>query len=1217
MRPIAIVLLFDLLSFLCIPVVASDSFGHSAAVQRLGTMPVAFTRNMGQWPDSILFRASAGETTMWFLRDGIYYQFTRRIAKPPIGDAALAASFGPRLSDMPDKFDRERDSIETTMTKAEFVGASNSVQVIAIGEQDYKCNYFIGNDPARWHADVPNYSGISLKGLYSGVDVTFRGAGGRLEYEITGVSQAAVNQVQIVYRGADSVARQTDGISLVRTRFGERQFVGIIPAGQNSSATRESATATSPSSGTSLVYSTYLGGGNADEAQAIAVDGSGNAYVTGHTWSTNFPTQNPYQTDPGDGRFDVFVTKLSASGSSLVYSTYLGGTSDEIGQDIAVDGSGNAYVTGWTWSTNFPTQNPYQTRQGGDDVFVTKLSASGSSIVYSTYLGGSGGEPGDGIAVDDSGNAYVTGLTNSTDFPTQSPYQTYQGGSDVFVSKLSASGSSLVYSTYLGGTSRDNGYDIAVDDSGNAYVTGLTYSTDFPTQSPYQTDQDSADVFVAKLSASGSSLVYSTYLGGNGVDIGDGVAVDGSGNAYVTGLTYSTDFPTQSPYQTDQDSADVFVAKLSASGSSLVYSTYLGGSYTDCGYSIAVDGSGNAYVTGGTHSTNFPTQNPYQTDPDAGAFVTKLSATGNSLLYSTYLGGEGSEVGTGIAVDGSGNAYVTGWTASYDFPTQSPYQTYQGGNDIFVTKLNSIAVPTLITKSPQPNTPAFPVTANVLATFSTGMNMATFVDSNVIVSGDIHGRYIGATSYNPSANMLTFNPTVSFGYGERVTVTLADGIVSSEGALLFPTSWSFTTEVTGGARQFATDSVYNMVGKPNGPTLADLNRDGLLDVFTPLETQDNVAVRLNLGAGVLGPPILYAAGDNPTRGVAADLNSDGFLDIIVANYYSNDISVLLNNGSGSFLPQQRYTTGSLPLAVSAGDWDNDGDIDIAVACEGTSATSLLFNNGTGQLSAPVAVTTPSAPKRIACGDVDLDGDIDLAVVGKGSGSNWWVGVLLNNGDGTFAAQTTYSVAVNPYDVQLIDVNGDRNLDLVTASRDANCISVLLNNGSGGFGARTDYATGQWPLAVTSGDLDHDGDLDLVSSNSGSTTLTVLLNNGAGVFTRSDSLQSGTFPFAVVAGDIDNDGDLDLISTARDSDQLFVFTNRHSLCCVALTGNVNSAGIVDLGDLSALVSYLTGGGYVLPCPDAANVNGTGIVDLGDLSALVSYLTGGGYVLPNCP
>ncbi len=423
--------------------------------------------------------------------------------------------------------------------------------------------------------------------------------------------------------------------------------------------------------------------------------------------TTDFPKANPIQPALGE-ESDAFVTKFNATGSALVYSTYLGGSGVDSAKGIAVDSAGNAYVTGSTGSTNFPTANPIQPAFDGlpgNDAFVTKLNPSGNALVYSTYLGGNAGDGGRGIAVDAAGNAYVTGDTISTDFPTASPFQAAFGGSmsDAFVTKLNAAGSALVYSTYLGGGGGccgDGGNAIAVDASGNAYVTGDTSSTDFPTASPFQAAFGGApfggggDAFVTKLNASGNALVYSTYLGGSGDDGGNGIAVDASGNAYVTGDTTSTDFPTASPFQAAFGGGrDAFVTKLHPAGNALIYSTYLGGSGNvfEAGRGIAADASRNAYVTGETFSTNFPTASPFQpaNSGNFDAFVTKLHPAGNALVYSTYLGGSNPDRGRGIAVDAAGNAYVIGNTFFFgDFPTVNPIQPANaGGFDAFVAKI--------------------------------------------------------------------------------------------------------------------------------------------------------------------------------------------------------------------------------------------------------------------------------------------------------------------------------------------------------------------------------------------------------------------------------------------------------------------------------------------------------------------------------------------------
>jgi hypothetical protein len=368
-----------------------------------------------------------------------------------------------------------------------------------------------------------------------------------------------------------------------------------------------------------------------------------------------------------------------------------------------------------------PVQGVNRDSPYGPSAFVTELSADGSALVYSTYLGGTGnssnhnGDIGSAIALDGSGNAYVTGQTYSHDFPTVNPTQATNNSvsdSNAFVSELNAAGSALVYSTYLGGSGGscsfpcgDFGNGIAVDSSGNAYVTGGTYSHDFPTVNPLQSTNHSSsysNAFVSKLSTNGAALIYSTYLGGSGLwDAGYGIAVDASGDAHVVGEAWSADFPTASALQgTTRGLPDAFVAKLNAAGSALVYSTYLGGSGSDGGSSIAVDNSGNAYVTGLTGSTDFPTANPIQATNHGGffdAFVAEFNADGSALIYSTYLGGSQADSGTGIAVDSSGNAYVTGSTGSKDFPVDSPIQpTYVGNSSAFVSKVSPfvLAVPT-------------------------------------------------------------------------------------------------------------------------------------------------------------------------------------------------------------------------------------------------------------------------------------------------------------------------------------------------------------------------------------------------------------------------------------------------------------------------------------------------------------------------------------------
>jgi hypothetical protein len=422
----------------------------------------------------------------------------------------------------------------------------------------------------------------------------------------------------------------------------------------------------------------------------VAVDAAGNTYVAGYTASVDFPITGTAPQAAPAGSYDAFVTKLDST-STVVYSTYLGGSADDYGFSIAVDRAGNAYAAGSTRSSDFPTTwTASQTAlAGAEDGFVAKLNSK-CALIYSTYLGGQSTDIARGIAVDVAGNAYIAGFTSSANFPTTltASQPIKAGGLDAFVTKLAPT-SRRIYSTYLGGGQDDSGNAIALDILGNAYVTGTTWSTDFPTAgTPSQpTNAGNVDAFVTKLGPT-SARLYSTYLGGSGPDDGDGVAVDIFGNAFVAGSTRSWDFPTAgTPSQPSfAGASDAFVTKLGRS-SGLVYSTYLGGSLTDYGLGIAVDRAGNAHVTGYTVSADFPVAAPSSSRPGLwDAFVSKLDST-SAVVDSTYLGGANNDYGWGIAVDFDGNAYVTGYTLSEDFPTTCAQSANAGGYDAFVSKV--------------------------------------------------------------------------------------------------------------------------------------------------------------------------------------------------------------------------------------------------------------------------------------------------------------------------------------------------------------------------------------------------------------------------------------------------------------------------------------------------------------------------------------------------
>ena len=656
-----------------------------------GKLPLSFEANRGQTARQVKFLARGPGYTLFLTPD-----------------AAVLSLHGQKAN---------------AVLRMKLAGANARAGVTGADALPGKSNYFIGSDPNQWRTDVPTYAAVKYAAVYPGIDMLYHGNQRLLEYDFLVAPGADPQAIGIRFQGARKLSVNREGALVIglggseviepapvvyQEIGGQRQTVagryvlrgkgrvGFIVAEYD----RSQPLVIDPT----LVYSTYLGsvnpGNGGNQGTSIAVDASGNAYVTGSTCSLDFPiTLGAFQTTCGGGG-DAFVSKLNAPGSALVYSTYLGGSGLDLGYGIAVDASGSAYVTGQTGSSDFPTtpgafQTTYRGCSGCWNAFVSKLNASGSALSYSTYLGGSTWDRAWGIAVDASGNAYVTGMAGSFDFPTTpGAFQTtLRGAANVFVSKLNAAGSALVYSTYVGGSGNDQAAGIALDASGNAYVAGFATSSDFPTTpGAFQATLHTvccSNAFVTKLNPLGSALAYSTYLGGSADDYAYGIAVDTSGNAYTTGFTSSTDFPTTpGAFQTTRVIYDAFVSKLNPNGSALVYSTYFYG-----GPAIAADASGNAYVTGWT-GCDFPTTpDAFQTTCGGGddAFVSELNSAGSALLYSTFLGGSNVDAGWGIAVDASGNVYVTGGTESSNFPTTpGAFQTtYTAGNwNGFVSKLS-------------------------------------------------------------------------------------------------------------------------------------------------------------------------------------------------------------------------------------------------------------------------------------------------------------------------------------------------------------------------------------------------------------------------------------------------------------------------------------------------------------------------------------------------
>jgi len=713
------------------PVEPAAPLAHSAGEgPGVRASPVMFIQNVGQFADGARFQVRGGDKTIWLAEDALWVTVSEQGSRGAEEQGSGGAEVHDPLHLRPPAPQPKRG----VNIRLSFPGANPHPRIEPFHRLDTVVSYFIGNDPAKWHVAVPVWGGVRYVDLYPGVDLELTGENGQVVPRLVAHPGADLSAVRLRVEGAKEVAllpspdvgRGAGGEGLLlRTALGDftlplfqvegrsaepaqaQRVDGLAfevshPFTAGNEAVRAPSSMVHSQQAVSLLYAGFLGGSGRDVGYGIAVDASGNAYVTGKTDSSDFPAVVGPDLSH-NGYTDAFVAKVNPSGTALVYVGFLGGSYHDHGHGIAVDASGNAYVTGWTRSIDFPAVVGPDTSYNGDadidaaDAFVAKVNPSGTALVYAGFLGGSDWDEGYGIAVDASGNAYVTGYTYSSDFPAVvGPDTTFNGSRDAFVAKVNSSGTALVYAGFLGGSGYDRGLGIAVDASGNAYVTGHTTSGDFPAVVGPDTSFNGGweDAFVAKVNPSGTALIYAGFLGGSGYEEGCGIAVDSSGNAYVTGYTGSSDFPAVvGPDLSHNGEWDAFVAKVNSSGTALVYAGFLGGSGGDWGKGIAVDSSGNAYVTGWTGSSDFPAVVGPDTSHNGGsdAFVAKVNPSGTTLVYAGFLGGSGYDRGLGIAVDASGNAYVTGETWSRDFPAVvGPDTSHNGGDgDAFVAKVGA------------------------------------------------------------------------------------------------------------------------------------------------------------------------------------------------------------------------------------------------------------------------------------------------------------------------------------------------------------------------------------------------------------------------------------------------------------------------------------------------------------------------------------------------
>lgn len=737
--------------------------------------------------------------------------------------------------------------------------------------------------------------------------------------------------------------------------------------------------------GTALVYSTYLGGNGADSGAGIFVDASGDAFVTGSTSSPNFPTSSTaFQVTYG-GNSDAFVTQLNSTGEKLVYSSYLGGGGADFGQAIAVDSSGNAYVAGSTQSINFPVVGPFQaTTGGGSDAFVAKVNFTGSTLMYSTYLGGADADVAQAIRVDSAGNAYVAGYTFSLNFPTLNPLQGSISGSgaDAFVAKLNPSGSALAFSTYLGGSGDDRAYGVGLDTSGNVYVAGSTQSANFPTTSgSFQTVlKGSKNAFVSKLNPAGTTLVYSTYLGGSGVDQANGIAVDSTGNAYVTGFTESSNFPIQQAVQAilgitggsscgSNPCSDAFITQINPTGTALTSSTFLGGNGSDFGQAIALDTTGAVYVAGSTASSNFPAVATAYQGTLAGvagnAFAAKLESAnlpsmalapakvnfgnqplnvrspaqivsvineGTSPLSITAIttGGDYQEsdncIGTVSSSAGTCNISVTYTPSTLGASTQEIAVTDNavGSPHIITASGTGVAAATAVTLAPtsltfadqKVGTVSAPQTVSLTNTGTSVLSISTIAASGDFVQTNTCGATLNILNVGQSCTIsVIFQPTSS---GARAgTLTIADNAsgspqavtLSGNGLAVFSLAAASSTATVTVGTTSATYTISATAPSGFGGSITPTCSSGITCVFNPtsfLPGQSTTLTASGLSATTPNPYNFSVIGTSGSQSVTitltvlmADFTLAGSpaLDTIVSGGTANYVvSVTPSNG---------------------------------------------------------------------------------------------------------------------------------------------------------------------------------------------------------------------------------------------------------------------------------------------------------------------------------
>lgn len=928
-----------------------------AILKSLGSLPLSFEANSGQSGEQVKFLSrGAGYTVFLTSQEAVLALIPERKAQ--------------HISDPDDLLHKEAAKLPepagtSPVVRMKLAGANQNARVSGIDPLPGTTNYLRGKDPRNWQTGIVNYSRVRYEQIYPGIDLVYYGNQGHLEYDFVAAPGSDPGAIHLNFAKGN----------VVRVEKGSGNL--LVKIGSNAVSFEKP-----------VAYQ-----GDSPESRQY-VDSN---FVLSGDGSVGFRL----------GAYDH--SKKLVIDPVLSYSTYLGGTSNDYGTAIAIDSTGSAYITGYTTSSNFPvTPGAFQSTCGGGtcsttniDAFVTKLNSTGTGILYSTYIGGSGKDYGYGIAVDPSGDAFIAGTTFSSDFPTTAgAFQKACGGSscaggDGFVTELNSTGSGLVYSTYLGGSSVNQINAVALDSAGDTYVVGYTKSSDYPvTAGVFQPKCSSCsksfvDAVITKLNSSGSALVYSSYLGGGNADVAYAVALDSSGSAYVTGYTYSTNFPvTASAFQSKSNAPTApFVSKVNSTGSALTYSTYLGGSATGtnacpaCATSIAVDSLGEAYVVGLTWETNFPTTTgAYQINFAGGfhdAFVSKLNSTGTGLIYSTYIGGTGDDGATSVTLDSTGTAYIKGNTFSTNFPTTpgafrktltganssdafvlilNPtgsalnYSTYLGGSgNEYGSATTMIAVdnqlPPDIYVTGYGNSTDFPVTTGALQTKSDGLNDAF------------------AVKFAPSPN-LGLSPSLNFGNQN-------DGTTSAPLTITVTNTGNSTLNVSSVALSGTNASDFKQTNTCLSAGIAPQATCSISVTFTPTISGNESASVTLIDNAPDTPQSVAVSGIGVGAGPAVTLSATSltFATQLVNTASPAQTVTLTNVGTGNL---------SITSITTTGDFSQTNNCGTTVAMGASCTINVTFT--------PIAVNTRTGTVTIT--DNAAGSPQTISLTGTGTYLSW-------------------------------------------------------------------------------------------------------------------------------------------------------------------------------------------------------------------------------------